>query len=876
MRGPPTTFWGKLARDRDSGDVVEWHPLLDHCADVAAVADALLALPTWRGRLARLARRPELDATTVSRLVVLAALHDIGKLNLGFQAKGRPDLRLAERGHVTEGMGLIWCGGAEAQEALGAAVLGQWGEATGGLLDAAIAHHGRPAGDHEVNFQQTWWRPRGGLDPLLGLRELRHRVEVWLPAAFSANGPPLPSSPELSHAFAGLVMLADWLGSDRRYFPYSAQLEDDPASRFSWARIAARNVVQAIGLDVEGARSLSHPDPFSAVSAFSARAAQAKVVSLPPPGPGSITVLESETGSGKTEAALAHFVALFAAGQVDGLYFALPTRTAATQIHRRVTEAVARAFGPRAPPVVLAVPGYLRVDDVDGVQLAPFEVLWPDQDRYRHRAWAAEQPKRFLAGAIVVGTIDQVLLSALQVGHAHLRATALLRHLLVVDEVHASDAYMTRILEEVLAHHCAAGGHTMLLSATLGGETRARLLSPGARRARARSDWATCVSSPYPAVAVSADGSGFHVEAVAHDGWVRHVKVEPTAELEDPQAIAERAVHAARRGAKVLVLRNTVVDCVKTQEAVEALASRDLLFTCAGVPAPHHARFGRADREALDRAIEARFGKSRPEGGLVVVATQTVQQSLDLDADLLVTDLCPMDVLLQRIGRLHRHQRSRPAGFEAAVVVVLVPREVALGELIKRDGHGRHHHGLGSVYEDLRILEATRRSVIDAPTWTIPEDCRRLVEGTVHSTALEPMAGALGERGPAHAQQMIGSVLAEARIAELNLVDWSRPYGEQPFATDRRIQSRLGEGDRLVRFAEPFESPFGERVSVLTLRAAWARSADPSEEHGREVEAFVGGVRFAFGGQRFIYDRFGLRLDQAAEALQSMEEDDDA
>lgn len=124
---------------------------------------------------------------------------------------------------------------------------------------------------------------------------------------------------------------------------------------------------------------------------------------------------------------------------------------------------------PGAPSVVLAVPGYPEVDGAKGQRLAPFEVLWPEEVREqlctRYRGWAVENPKRYLAGAIIVGTIDQVLLSTLAVSHSHLRATSLLRLLLVVDEVHASDSYMTRLLEAVLERQVAAGGHALLMSA---------------------------------------------------------------------------------------------------------------------------------------------------------------------------------------------------------------------------------------------------------------------------------------------------------------------------------------------------------------------------------------------------------------------------
>lgn len=105
MRGVPTTFWGKLRQLGDIPAEWEWHPLLDHCADVAAVTNTLLQLPVWQQRLAKLAGR-ELDPTDRARLCVLAALHDVGKLNLGFQAKGRPDLG-ATAGHVEEAVATV-------------------------------------------------------------------------------------------------------------------------------------------------------------------------------------------------------------------------------------------------------------------------------------------------------------------------------------------------------------------------------------------------------------------------------------------------------------------------------------------------------------------------------------------------------------------------------------------------------------------------------------------------------------------------------------------------------------------------------------------------------------------------------------------------
>lgn len=162
---------------------------------------------------------------------------------------------------------------------------------------------------------------------------------------------------------------------------------------------------------------------------------------------------------------------------MDGLYFALPTRAAARQIHRRIERALQRLIDP-AIGVTLAIPGYapLTADE----PLPDPHILLDDDERTADRdaQWASERPKRFLASFAAVGTIDQALLGALRVRHAQLRSSLLLRCLLVVDEVHASDSYMMTILRSLLEQHRRSGGHALLMSATLGSAARARLLRP--------------------------------------------------------------------------------------------------------------------------------------------------------------------------------------------------------------------------------------------------------------------------------------------------------------------------------------------------------------------------------------------------------------
>lgn len=886
MQGPPSTFWGKLEKD-SSGAVLAWHPLIAHCADVGACTEAILTRTSLGRRLACLGGLQDLDETNIARLAALASFHDVGKFNLGFQRKAEAEPRNVA-GHVAEVLDLLGSDYALAGKlrvALPAGDFDAWSTGDGAwrLLVASIGHHGRPMACGAGTPRAELWTAQGGLDPLAGIAALTDAVRSWFPLAFGRGGG-LPDSPAFQHGFAGLVMLADWLGSDRHddMFPFADTLDD----RMTFARERALRAVAAIGLDPGHARaSLPHAvPPFVRVSGFAPRDAQSKTVGLACDAQGSLTVLESETGSGKTEAALARFVQLFEAGLVDGMTFALPTRTAATQLHRRVVSAAARAFpdAEHRPAVVLAVPGYLVVDERVGKRLPGFEVLWADERvaRDRHRGWPAEQPKRYLAGAIVVGTVDQVLLSSLRVGHAHLRATALLRHLLVVDEVHASDAYMNRVLEEVLRFHVSAGGHALLMSATLGTHVRARLEAAARGELPTSPPLADALAEPYPAIHHTAPCSTAHTTPIEAPGNPRTFRIEIEPLANDPTQVASSALRAAREGARVLVLRNTVADALATQRALERILEppdAPLLLTARGVRAVHHARFSRADRALLDLAIEERFGDPARTGGVIAVATQTVQQSLDLDADLMFTDLAPMDVLLQRFGRVHRHSARDPLRepFVREPRVVVLVGDGDLASSIRANGEARGSHGVGTVYSDVTVLEATRRLLLERRALEVPSDNRELVERTTHPHALTALAESLGEPWLTHRVHIAGKLFAHTGLAHLNAIDRTQPFGEYTFGVaglEERIASRLGESDRRVRF-EPavVKGPFGEMLSELTVPGWLARSAprdpDLAPTNVRQDEGATGKqVSFQFGGEAFVYDRLGLRRIDPSDA----------
>lgn len=872
MDPPVSTFWAKL-RPYGGSQVEAWHTLEAHAADVAACTEALLQRSLLRRRLARLGDQNHLTEIQVERLSALAALHDLGKFNVGFQNKKLKNPPFTA-GHVGEALTAFGHqAGMKIGQALQLETMQDWGVSEytfEDLLVTALGHHGRPVAPGGQPTPGAW-EPTEELNPFEGIADLRRSIEAWYPAAFRGNGPPLPEHPGFQHAFNGLLTLADWIASNESFFPF-AQRDGPP--RIDFARDRAEEALQYMGLDPAPSRDglIDRPPSFDQVWEFPPRPAQQLFEDLAVPEGPSLSILEAPTGSGKTEAALIRFLKLFSTGAVDGLYFALPTRAAATQIYGRVRSAVERVIpDPRKrPPVVHAVPGYLD-DEAKPALLEDRAALWSDDDRHwRYRSWASERPKRYLAGTVAVGTIDQVLLSALKVDHSHLRATSLLRHLLVIDEVHASDVYMSRVTEEVLKRQLAAGGHAMLMSATLGERARHRYTRLVAGTRDEQEPLEEARGKPYPVV----HQLEAQVESTCHpltpiDLSRKEVQVEILDAMDTPDRIARHALAAADVGARVLVIRNTVSGCRNTQKALERRAGRgeeDRLFRCEGLVAPHHSRFARPDRVLLDQAVERFFGRETTESSLVLVATQTVEQSLDIDADLLITDLCPADVLLQRIGRLHRHRRDgRPSGFDQPRVVVLVPPHPDLGHHIAERGQhaGRAWgpHGIGTVYEDLRILEATWQELRERSTLTLPDDSRELVEAATHPTALAEITEDHDGAWSRHAQTMNGIRRAEAGIADLNLADWSARFGSRdslfPDDPGERIKTRLGEGNRRAVLPEPVVGPFGEAIEELTV-PAWMAGEPPGREQVELLEAGREVIAFQFGSHHFRYDRLGL------------------
>ena len=503
----------------------------------------------------------------------------------------------------------------------------------------------------------------------------------------------------------------------------------------------------------------------------------------------------------------------------------------------------------------------MQADGLSGRSLPGFEVQWDDDptDAERRSRWAAEQPKRYLAGTVAVGTIDQALLGAITAKHAHMRAACLMRHLLVVDEVHASDTYMECLLTHLLSLHTQAGGHALLLSATLGSAARERLL--GGPRALPPTLAAAEILT-YPAMTTSTirvpKGKRGSERSKAVALSLRDCN-------EDANGIAATALEAARQGAKVLIIRNLQREAVETARDLLTRAGEDssLLFRCEGVPTLHHGRFAREDRVLLDNAVNRALAhdEGRAAGGLIVIGTQTLEQSLDIDADFIITDLCPADVLLQRLGRLHRRERSdRPAGFDVARAIVLCPHDIAV--LLGRFGG----HGLGGLrnpYPNLIVAEATRRLIEKHPVWDIPAMNRMLVERVTHPEALESLARELecsDKRWREDLLKMSGRAMGDVQAAMNARLRWDANWihPDVVFPVDEYVATRLGARDLSVKLPWPV-GPFGQPIRTLSIPQHWLSGVNDAEKvDPTDVIAAEGSIRFNIQTSTYQYDRFGL------------------
>ncbi|WP_458078703.1 CRISPR-associated helicase Cas3' [Streptomyces sp. EMB26] len=387
-----------------------------------------------------------------------------------------------------------------------------------------------------------------------------------------------------------------------------------------------------------------------------------------------LMIVEAPMGEGKTEAALAVAEIFAARSGAGGVFFALPTMATSNAMFPRLLDWLNRLPGVAGSPHsvhlahskaalneeftgLMARKGRVTAVGVD--ETAPASGQKPDA---RHRAgaelvahtWLRGRKKAMLA-SFVAGTIDQLLFAGLKSRHLALRHLAVAGKVVVIDEAHAYDTYMSVYLDQVLSWLGAYRVPVVVLSATLPATRRRELVEAYAGQAGAGISWGADVPDAYPLVtAVPPGGAAPLVRRPQASARSTTVHVEPL--VDDLNVLADRLENDLADGGCVLVIRNTVKRVLTT---ARVLRNR---FGTENVTVAHSC-FVDLDRADKDSTLLDLFGSpertdARPSGPHIVVASQVAEQSLDVDFDLLVSDLCPVDLLLQRMGRLHRHRRG--------------------------------------------------------------------------------------------------------------------------------------------------------------------------------------------------------------------------
>ncbi|WP_227852708.1 CRISPR-associated helicase Cas3' [Klebsiella oxytoca] len=575
---------------------------------------------------------------------------------------------------------------------------------------------------------------------------------------------------------------------------------------------------------------------------------RASTLDISAPGP-QLVILEDVTGAGKTEAALILTHRLMSANKGHGLYVGLPTMATANAMYKRLATAYHALFTDDSRPSLVLAHGGREMSSTFRQSLwQPAGEIAEDYARDDSNAsgechaWFADSRKKALLAEVGVGTLDQLLMAVMPFRHQSLRLLGMRDKILLLDEVHAYDGYMVKLLEGLLRFHAAQGGSAIILSATLPTALREKLLNAfndgsgfTATEANQNADypWLSHLSS-----------AGLLEQALPTRPEVqRTVAISWIQQRREALDIIYRVVAA---GQCVCWIRNTVDDAREIYQQLlheGIVPERDLLL--------FHSRFAFVDRITIEDKTLSWFGNDAPSSerrGKILIATQVVEQSLDLDFDWMISDLAPIDLLIQRAGRLQRHIRdaqgqrksTQPDGRQPPVLYILAPdwqEQAEAGWL------GQELKGTGYVYADHACLWRTQALLRQQGEIRMPENARILVDGVYEQkinapTGLQTLS-----------DMAFGKVLSQRSVAAQNLLchdlGYDREASDFLWDKDREFSTRLGEESVDVYLA--WQNEVGElhpvvdkgdfrwEMSRLSVRLSWWRKQSgefllPNEE----------------------------------------------
>jgi len=747
-----TRFWAKTTPEGTPGISV-----YDHMVNVGCVARCMAEMSP------EILERFHLRSAEVG---ALAALHDIGKISPGFQRKC--EVWLDDTGLAKTARNGCWDTAMESDHgkvshAAIQAFLSEIGidRDTAKFVSAVLgAHHGRltPPNDRGYRPQKQISDSASQID--WDAERMANARMIW--DFFSGGSTTFALSDDSLSLWwlAGLTSVADWIGSDERFFLPEGRTGDEDA--YSLARTA----LETIGFQkTEFVPNLSFHDLFHDVEKPEIRwvpnEMQEKTLATVS-GPG-VYLIEAPMGMGKTEAALWAAYQLLVSEKATGIYFALPTQATSNRMHLRMNEFVRRISQTSNASRLIHGNSWLTDQTVVLSPVATSHGSVSDDAR-TGRDWFASA-KRALIAPFGVGTVDQALLGVVAAKHFFVRHFALAGKIVILDEIHSYDLYTGTLIDKLITTLEGLGCAVIVLSATLTGERRRQMVpSPD--------DVEGDAELSYPLITGRNEGEPIEPVA-ATPPESRSVKVD----FITVRNATQEAIEVARNGGAVLWICNTV-------DAAQKQYCRFMDLTQKEFPTGLlHSRFPFWRREELEAEWMGRLDKSgKTRCGSILVSTQIVEQSVDLDADLLITELAPTDMLLQRLGRLWRHERGQRCVDTACLCIIEEEksleefRNIEPKEIVKALGSKAKVY---APYILLRSLEVWKKG---QPQVSIPLQIRQLIESTYKGKEKEPDAW------QQLSNEWFGTDSAKKMVASRNCNLW-----QVALEDEEGVQTRLNE-----------------------------------------------------------------------------------
>lgn len=703
------SFWAKTTDDEQPGISV-----LEHMRNVGFVAKVLAE---QSGNLL------ERFCQNSNNIAALAAIHDIGKISPGFQRKCETWLK--ENNLFEKDRNGCWDTRMESDHGkVSHAAIQKFLSSldvdyrTAKYVSAVLGgHHGRLNLPNDRGF-----RPQGMMaEGSSGIEWDKERTDtaqsIWKLFNGSNNIGIVDEMSPFLWWLAGLTSVADWIGSDERFFPVDKtdstedvfKIADSALSTIGFQHL---NIIEGLSF-----HDLFH-DPLKPDVIWTPNELQEKTAStITSPG---VYVVEAPMGMGKTEAALWAGYQLISQLKANGIYFALPTQATSNRIHFRMGEFI-RRIAPSSSASRLIHSNSWLMDKTVGIQPSSTGNIHPDHDARNGRDWFASA-KRALLAPFGVGTIDQALLGVVAAKHFFVRHFALAGKVVILDEVHSYDLYTGTLIDKLISTLENLGCTVIVLSATLTTKRRAQIISGFDKEINGDSPLIVGRKENYSIESVSASSPA------GQDIQVSFTSVNTA---------AADAIELAENGGCVLWICNTVDQAQTQYLELKNLAGDKFNIGLL------HSRFPFWRREEIENEWMDRLGKSsKHRCGSILVSTQIVEQSVDFDADLMISELAPTDMLLQRLGRLWRHKRADRCIHVGSPRILIIEERAGLDELremkpkeiIEVLGNKAHVY---HPYVLLRTLQEWK--VYDGQLITIPGKIRELLECTYEERTDDPV-----------------------------------------------------------------------------------------------------------------------------------------